>query len=228
MLRERQRPCRPSTAARGAPIRAPCSRTSSLGGSAPPSARAYQIRRGSKLVGEDEAGNSYYETIDRRFDYDGRNRRFVIYNGYADASKVPADWHGWLHHTFDEPPTRRTAAAAVVGEGSPAQPDRHDLGLAAEGLDRPGRRPRRRPATTRRGPRNRSGRSPGRHSRPGLADRRALRGPGRRAAVWAARRDRARWGRAPAAGAPSPPPPARVTRAHTGDRPHPTRRRPRR
>jgi NADH:ubiquinone oxidoreductase subunit len=29
----------------------------------------------------------------------------VIYNGYADASKVTSDWHGWLHHTFDEPPT---------------------------------------------------------------------------------------------------------------------------
>jgi NADH:ubiquinone oxidoreductase subunit len=29
----------------------------------------------------------------------------VIYRGYADASKVPAEWHGWLHYTFDEPPT---------------------------------------------------------------------------------------------------------------------------
>lgn len=66
-----------------------------------------QIRRGSRLVGEDEAGHKYYETIDRRFDYDGHNRRFVIYNGYADASRVPPDWHGWLHHTFAEPPTRQ-------------------------------------------------------------------------------------------------------------------------
>ena len=29
----------------------------------------------------------------------------MIYNGYAEASKVPAEWHGWLHYTFDEPPT---------------------------------------------------------------------------------------------------------------------------
>ncbi|MBV8594142.1 MAG: NADH:ubiquinone oxidoreductase subunit NDUFA12 [Caulobacteraceae bacterium] len=65
-----------------------------------------QIARGGKLVGEDEQGNRYYETVDRKFDYDGRNRRFVIYKGYPDASKVPADWHGWLHHTFAEPPTR--------------------------------------------------------------------------------------------------------------------------
>ena len=25
----------------------------------------------------------------------------------SEASKVPADWHGWLHHTFAEPPTDR-------------------------------------------------------------------------------------------------------------------------
>ena len=29
----------------------------------------------------------------------------MIYRGYAEASKVPAEWHGWLHYTFDEPPT---------------------------------------------------------------------------------------------------------------------------
>src|SRR5665213_1428882 len=66
----------------------------------------FQIGRGGVFVGEDEAGNRYFETVDRRRDYDGRNRRFVIYNGYADASKVSVDWHGWLRHTFDEPPTR--------------------------------------------------------------------------------------------------------------------------
>lgn len=67
----------------------------------------HQIKRGGVFVGEDEAGNRYYETVDPKWNYDGRNRRFVIYNGYADASKVCADWHGWLHHTFAEPPTRQ-------------------------------------------------------------------------------------------------------------------------
>jgi NADH:ubiquinone oxidoreductase subunit len=65
-----------------------------------------QIKKGGVFVGEDETGNRYFETKDKRWDYDGRNRRFVIYNGYADASKVSPDWHGWLHHTFEEPPTR--------------------------------------------------------------------------------------------------------------------------
>ena len=58
----------------------------------------YTRRHGVK-VGEDEQGNIYYQTRDGK-------RRWVIYNGYAEASKVPADWHGWLHYTFDEPPTK--------------------------------------------------------------------------------------------------------------------------
>ncbi|HWE99246.1 MAG TPA: NADH:ubiquinone oxidoreductase subunit NDUFA12 [Caulobacteraceae bacterium] len=65
-----------------------------------------QIRRSSSLVGHDDYGNAYYESVDPKFNYDGRNRRFVIYKGYADASKVSPDWHGWLHHTFAEPPVR--------------------------------------------------------------------------------------------------------------------------
>lgn len=52
-----------------------------------------------RRVGEDAAGNVYYES--RR---DGR-RRWVIYSGESEASRVPPDWHGWLHHTFEQPPT---------------------------------------------------------------------------------------------------------------------------
>ena len=48
-------------------------------------------------VGEDNQGNVYYRTRDD-------SRRWVIYAGAPEASKVPADWHGWLHHTFDENP----------------------------------------------------------------------------------------------------------------------------
>ncbi len=65
-----------------------------------------QIARTSVFLGEDDFGNRYYESTAKKFDYDHRNRRFVIYAGYPDASKVPAEWHGWLHHTVVEPPTR--------------------------------------------------------------------------------------------------------------------------
>ena len=47
-------------------------------------------RRG-RLVGQDELGNRYYEAKDDRDSYDrGRPRRWVIFKGYAEASKVPA------------------------------------------------------------------------------------------------------------------------------------------
>lgn len=64
-------------------------------------------KRRGVLIGTDELGNKYYEAKDTKDSYDpGRKRRWVIFNGYAEASKVPPEWHGWLHYTFDEPPTR--------------------------------------------------------------------------------------------------------------------------
>lgn len=58
--------------------------------------RFHTWRHGVK-VGEDEQGNVYYTSRDKK-------RRWVIFNGEAEASRVNADWHGWLHHTFDETP----------------------------------------------------------------------------------------------------------------------------
>lgn len=63
----------------------------------------FDIGRRASYVGKDELGNKYYE--ERRPSLEGRKRRYVIYNGYAEPTKVPADWHGWLHHTFEKPPT---------------------------------------------------------------------------------------------------------------------------
>ena len=64
----------------------------------------FTVAKRGEFVGQDEFGNRYYQSRDH-VSYDGRRRRWVIYEGYADASKVSADWHGWLHYTFDEPPT---------------------------------------------------------------------------------------------------------------------------
>jgi NADH:ubiquinone oxidoreductase subunit len=63
----------------------------------------FDISRRANRVGEDEYGNRYFE--ERRASLDHRPRRYVVYKGYADPSRVPPDWHGWLHHTFVEPPT---------------------------------------------------------------------------------------------------------------------------
>jgi NADH:ubiquinone oxidoreductase subunit len=48
-------------------------------------------------VGTDETGNRYYQSR--------AGRRWVIYSGLVEATLVPAEWHGWLHHTFADPPT---------------------------------------------------------------------------------------------------------------------------
>jgi NADH:ubiquinone oxidoreductase subunit len=62
-----------------------------------------------ELVGEDEFGNLYYRAPSA-IPASIAERRWVIYNGYADASMIPAAWHGWMHHTVDHPPTERPYA----------------------------------------------------------------------------------------------------------------------
>jgi NADH:ubiquinone oxidoreductase subunit len=59
--------------------------------------RFWTWRRG-EFVGNDEEGNSYYRER-------GGNRRWVIYNGVAEASKIPPGWYGWIHHRIDTPPS---------------------------------------------------------------------------------------------------------------------------
>jgi NADH:ubiquinone oxidoreductase subunit len=66
--------------------------------------------RGAARKGEDAHGNVYYEG---KAMPDGRLRRSVIYDGANDASRVPPEWFGWLHHQVDTvpdaslPPVRR-------------------------------------------------------------------------------------------------------------------------
>ncbi|MBL4640040.1 MAG: NADH:ubiquinone oxidoreductase subunit NDUFA12 [Kordiimonadaceae bacterium] len=60
----------------------------------------FTSRKGEK-VGTDDQGNVYYREKNGK-------RRWVIYkNGPNEASRVPAEWHGWLHYTFDELPSEQ-------------------------------------------------------------------------------------------------------------------------
>lgn len=61
----------------------------------------WSARHGEK-VGTDAAGNAYFRS--RKPGPDGRERRWVIYQGENDSSRVPAEWHGWLHHSYDGVP----------------------------------------------------------------------------------------------------------------------------
>ncbi|MFN0023631.1 MAG: NADH:ubiquinone oxidoreductase subunit NDUFA12 [Parvularculaceae bacterium] len=61
-------------------------------------------RRRARLVGKDEQGNRYFEEL-KASGPNGKIRRWVVYHGVAEGSRVTPDWHGWMHHTYDEPPT---------------------------------------------------------------------------------------------------------------------------
>ena len=55
-----------------------------------------------ELVGTDSFGNRYF--IDRRTKGKKRERRWVLYKGAPEASKVPPEWHAWLHSNLPQPP----------------------------------------------------------------------------------------------------------------------------
>ena len=78
-----------------------------------------------EAVGTDAFGNRYYQNRDG-------SRRWVIYNGTVEASRVPPDWHGWLHHTYGEPPTAAPFKAKAFE--APHQPNM----TGTDGAWRPG------------------------------------------------------------------------------------------
>ena len=42
-----------------------------------------------KFVGEDDFGNKYYSN--------SRGKRWVIYKNKVESSKIPPEWHSWIH-----------------------------------------------------------------------------------------------------------------------------------
>ena len=44
-----------------------------------------------KLIGEDQFGNKYYQNKS--------GKRWVIYKGEVEASKIPVEWYSWMHYT---------------------------------------------------------------------------------------------------------------------------------
>lgn len=66
--------------------------------------RLYTWLRGEQM-GADAFGNRYFrDKTGARRHAGRREKRWVLYNGEAEASKVPPEWHGWLHHTVAAPP----------------------------------------------------------------------------------------------------------------------------
>lgn len=57
-----------------------------------------------ELVGIDEFGNRYF--TEKKAPKADRRKRWVIYKGMAEPSKVPARWFGWLHYITDTVPAK--------------------------------------------------------------------------------------------------------------------------
>ena len=50
-----------------------------------------------KLVGEDEFGNKYYSN--------SKGKRWVIYKNEIESSKIPSEWHLWMHFLINKKPS---------------------------------------------------------------------------------------------------------------------------
>ena len=62
-----------------------------------------------KKVGEDEFGNKYYTTkfSSKQVGRYGKERRWVMFKGKVEASKIPPYWHGWIHYSYDHIPDKK-------------------------------------------------------------------------------------------------------------------------
>ena len=82
--------------------------------------------RFGELVGEDEQGNRYFRTKGRKIDPSlGFERRWVVYNGYAEATRVPPSWHRqsspvprWDWMISCHPANGSSSAGSVSGAGA--------------------------------------------------------------------------------------------------------------
>ena len=48
----------------------------------------YTLVRG-KYAGSDDSGNKYY--------FDSKGKRWVIYKNQVESTKIPPEWHLWIH-----------------------------------------------------------------------------------------------------------------------------------
>tara|TARA_B100000700_G_C14217798_1_gene477809 strand:- start:12 stop:368 length:357 start_codon:yes stop_codon:yes gene_type:complete len=51
-----------------------------------------------KFVGKDNLGNKYYQN--------NKGKRWVIYNGEINASKIESDWYQWMHYQTNSDPLK--------------------------------------------------------------------------------------------------------------------------
>ena len=57
--------------------------------------------RNGDFVGKDSFGNKYYSSRNEK-------KRWVIYDGMSEASKIEPNWHSWLRFLANETPSKET------------------------------------------------------------------------------------------------------------------------
>ena len=73
----------------------------------------------AKKVGQDQYGNIYYKKKNLTPKNNFRERRFVVYNGMVEASKVPQEWNAWIHHMTEEIPKIEPKKQSWIKDHSP-------------------------------------------------------------------------------------------------------------
>lgn len=64
----------------------------------------WKTRRQGEFVGEDPDGNRYYRQ--KKVPKGYRERRWVVFDGgESEATRVPPEWHAWLHFQRNDLPS---------------------------------------------------------------------------------------------------------------------------
>jgi NADH:ubiquinone oxidoreductase subunit len=66
--------------------------------------------KNGRKVGDDALGNRYFE---------GKGRRWVMYAGANDVSRVPPEWYAWLTRQIDMLPDELPPAPKFLREATP-------------------------------------------------------------------------------------------------------------
>ena len=95
---------------------------------------AWFTRRHGRKVGTDSYGNVYYEAKKG-------GKRWVIYNGSNDASRIPPDWYAWMHGLIEGLPEESLPPAPkYLKDPVPNRTGTPDAYRPAGALERGGRR----------------------------------------------------------------------------------------
>mmetsp|Transcript_18964 Transcript_18964/g.19084 ORF Transcript_18964/g.19084 Transcript_18964/m.19084 type:complete len:186 (+) Transcript_18964:98-655(+) len=85
-----------------------------------------------ELKGSDKFGNKYYENIELPY---GQHRWVEFSNIHdPDATMIQPEWHGWMHHVFDETPDEMDSRTVAY---IPTTSDSHAIYTHHIGLNRP-------------------------------------------------------------------------------------------